>query len=204
MKRGTSGAGASPVALVFEDDFCASRLVNAGLQLSYTGRMTRRAKAVYVTVFAVIAVPSVAIWYIAHPSRRDPYPFLTGHRPVATKFSGPGSFGPKEVRVYTWNESWQEVLISARRDMAAFGLSEERRSKGQSEHTFLGGRVYRSGLEGTNADLMISVLPGRNHELRLSKPMSDDDPRWVTVLVQESLDESWSNVIRYSLYPIPD
>jgi len=158
----------------------------------------------------VISCPSTLLisfltaWFLVHPRARDPYPFLEGHDLVDTGVIGPGTNGPKEIRVYSWKESWQSVATRARRDMHDFGLSEEPRRKGAEDAAvWLGGSIFRSGLEGTNAELIVEVMKGRHHELRESKPVSDEDLEWVTVEVASHIDESWANVVRYTFFPVP-
>lgn len=106
--------------------------------------------------------------------------------------------------MYTWKEPWDKVLSRARRELISSGLSEEPVRKGEVGSTFLGGVNVRGSFEGTDADLMIAIQPGQNRALRRSVTLSDGNSEWVTVIVQRTLDESWPNVVRYTLFPVPD
>jgi hypothetical protein len=144
-------------------------------------------------------------WALLHPRRHDPFPFLAGHDLVAVAVVPPGTWGPKEARLYSWREPWTSVAMKARHELPVFGLKERTRKKRDLVGaTWMGGHISGNGLEGVDAELGVEVLPGRARELHSTGKLSDGDPKWVTVIVVSDLEDNWINILRYTTFPIPE
>ena len=150
---------------------------------------------------AAIALGTVVVasWCAIHPRTRDPYPFLKGHRVREVAVQGPGSWGPQELRTYSWKQPWRSVVAAARRDLPAFGLSE-RPDDPHREDVVWTGKLIDGGLCGFGTDKSVTIVPGRSGPLRYSEPLSDEDPDWVTVLVQSDIDDNWITILRYTFF----
>ena len=147
-----------------------------------------------------------AVWWVLHPWTHDPYPFLAGHRVADVSVLGPGSWPASETRAYTWRQPWRSVADRARRDLPAYGLAEQPKSKYFPESADWMGEIEDGGPCGKNSDTTVSIMRGRLLPLPLGRRDSytDDDPEWVTVFVQTFLPETWVNVVRYTFFSLGD
>jgi len=155
------------------------------------------------TVVAAAAVLYTGAWVLLHPRTRDPFSILVNHAPVDVGVVGPGSFGPKEVRTYSWRQPWRSVVKEARRDLPARGLKERRPWQGAGPGSYwLGGHIESNQLEGTDAELEVDIEPGRTTAPVTMRSGPDGDSDWVTVTVIADLDDNWINMVRYTCFPM--
>jgi hypothetical protein len=64
--------------------------------------------------------------------------------------------------------------------------------------------TYGNGLEGTSADLILEIDPGRSQQKGSNAPFPDNDPAWVTVTVISTLVDNWITVLRYTFLGMRD
>ena len=161
--------------------------------------MSPRAKKRIIVFFSVTGGVLAASWLALHPRHHDPYPFLQDHGLVDVGVVGPGSFGPKEIRFYSWHQPYGEVIAQAKTDLPKFGLKLHRddRKDGSAEWT---SEIIDGGPCGESSDLWITISPGHQLSLRGTTNPKDYIPEWTTVTISSSLDESWFNVVRYTLF----
>jgi hypothetical protein len=162
-----------------------------------------RAKKRIIFFFSTSAFALAAGWLAMHPRHHDPYLFLQGHGLVDVGVIGPGSFGPKEIRLYSWRQPYGEVIAQAKIELAKHGLKLHRddRNDGSAEWT---GEIIDGGLCGESSDLWITISPGHEASLTATRNPNDYIPDWTTVTVSSSLDESWLNVVRYTFFGMRD
>ena len=156
-------------------------------------------------IHALLGVCLLCAWALLHPQAVDPYPFLANHRPIDVSVLPPGTWGPRELRTYTWKQPWQTVASTARHDLPAFNLIEHKRRKKQGPGaTWMSKETYGNGLEGTSADLILEIDPGRSQQKGSNAPFPDNDPAWVTVTVISTLVDNWITVLRYTFLGMRD
>ena len=156
-------------------------------------------------ILALISVCLLGAWAILHPQTVDPYPFLTNHQPADVSVLPPGTWGPREVRTYTWQETWQTIANRARHELPAFRLTQHRRRKNQAPGaTWMSKETYGNGLEGISADVVIEIDPGRSQPKGSNASLPDNDPNWVTVTVISTLYDNWITVLRYTFLGMRD
>ncbi|MBV6458378.1 MAG: hypothetical protein HONBIEJF_01505 [Fimbriimonadaceae bacterium] len=71
--------------------------------------MTSRTRRGWKTAFASTAVLTIAAWMLINPRNKDRYLFLKDHPIVDVAVTGPGSWGPSEIRTYSWKGSWKST-----------------------------------------------------------------------------------------------
>lgn len=165
----------------------------------YNDFVSPRAKKRIIVFFSATGVVLATGWLALHPRHRDPYLFLQGHGLVDVGVVGPGSFGPKEFRLYSWRQPYGEVIAQAKIELPKHGLKLHRdnRKDGSAEWT---SAIIDGGLCGESSDLWVTISPGHELSLKGTTDPKDYVPEWTTVTVSSSLDESWLNVVRYTLF----
>jgi hypothetical protein len=150
-----------------------------------------------------LPVPVVAAAIVAWDwcsNGTDAYPFLKGHGITEVGVVPPGSWGPKELRAYSWKQPWTEVAEMGRADLEHCGLESRRPAKGARDQLEWSSKLFDGGPCGTDASTWVTIAKGRARHLRSAWPLTDGDPAWVTVLVDVDLEHTWINVIRYNLF----
>ena len=155
---------------------------------------------------ALIVIGSIAcglaagVVLVLNPTKRDPFLFLSGKRVHRTGTLGPGSWGPKDIRIYTWEQDWKSVAAQAKLEMPKWGMTEIKSVGGVS----WGHNLVKCGPCGTGSDLFVDVFPGRANTLGSSQPLTDKNPKWVTVMVAADAEDNWLTILRYTVFPIPE
>lgn len=152
-----------------------------------------------------LAIPAIAaaiIVWAALTHGRDDYPFLDGHGTTDVGVLGPGSWGAKEIRVYSWQQSWTEVSQKADGDLIRAGLDRRNPPKNTNDRRDWSTELIDGGPCGKGASTWVVVSKGRANPLRSNGNLTDGDPEWVTVMISADLDENWINVIRYTFFSL--
>lgn len=169
-------------------------------KLPYNDFVTARFKRRALWFLGVTGVVVTAFWLATHPRHHDPFPFLQNQSLLDVKVVGPGSFGPKEVRLYSWRQPQSEVIALAKAELPKFGLKQLASKNQKSDSVDWTAEVVDGGLCGLSSDTWVTILPGHSTSLTSERDPKDYIPEWTTVVVSSSLDESWLNVVRYTLF----
>ena len=162
--------------------------------------MSPKAKKRTLVFFSATGLVLAAGWIALHPRHHDPYPFLQSHDLVDVGVRGPGSFGPAEIRLYSWQQPYREVIAQAKAELPKFGLKLRKFKNDTSDSANWTGDLIDGGPCGVGSDLWITISPGHQTSLASMMKTTDKSQDWTTVTISSSLDESWFNVVRYSLF----
>jgi hypothetical protein len=138
------------------------------------------------------------------PRIHDPYEFLNGHRVAHSGVIGPGSWGPRQIRTYTWRQPWKEVANEARGELIELGLKQMPSRDPKLPYIVWMDNPVDGGPCGIGADASVSIEQGRSLPLAWRNDSTDNDPEWVTVSISSALEDNWVNVLRYTFFPIPE
>lgn len=150
-------------------------------------------------VLSAIAIIGLGTWYLLRSHASDPYRFLAARPLTDVSVQGPGSWGPKEWRTYSWKEDWRLVSAQANRELPAFGLNKEPKSRYIPDSELWMGEKFDGGLCGIGTDHSVLIVRGRAQPIT-ARTMTDGDPEWVTVVVSSDLEDNWVNVVRYTFF----
>ena len=164
--------------------------------------MTVKARRRIGIAAAITGLVAVSFWIVTHPRHHDPYPFLKDQPLLDVAVRGPGSFGPKEFRLYSWHEPFERVKLAAKTDLPHYGLKRRKFKNDKSKNADWSGDIVDGGPCGVSSDIWITISPGNNPSIQGLMKKSDDNPEWTTVVVSSDLDESWVNVLRYTFFSL--
>lgn len=161
--------------------------------------MRPRRRWIWRLALGVIAIIGMGTWFLLRSHAFDPYLFLAGRSPTDVTVQGPGSWGPKEWRTYSWKEDWRQVSAQASRELPTLGLNKEPKSRYIPDSDLWMGAKTDGGLCGIGTDHSVLIVRGRAQPIT-AHSMTDGDLAWVTVVVSSDLEDNWVNIVRYTFF----